>query len=110
MLASRSPSIQHPHEPFGIAPFRLTLDDEGLAIDDELIVGPRVGDFARPQLEGRGLGMDAGLAEADDGVRTPGDDPNAYRLAARRRVEGIPKAANVASTAPWNTVIRSACP
>ena len=60
-----------PHEPVGIAPLRLALDDEGLAADGELIAGARVGDLARPHLEGRGLGMDAGLAEADDRVRTP---------------------------------------
>jgi hypothetical protein len=29
----------------------------------------RIGDLARPQLEGCGLGVDTGLAEADDRVR-----------------------------------------
>ena len=58
-----------PHQPVGIAPFRLALDDERLAVDGELIARARVRDLARPHLEGRGLGVDAGLAEADDRVR-----------------------------------------
>ena len=37
-------------------PLRLALDDEGVATDGELIAGTRVGDLARPQLEGRGRG------------------------------------------------------
>jgi hypothetical protein len=45
------------------------LDDEGFATNGELIAGTRVRDLARPQLEGRRLGMDARIAEADD--RTP---------------------------------------
>ena len=36
---SRRPYIESPHEPVGIAPLRLALDDEGLAVDGELIVG-----------------------------------------------------------------------
>jgi hypothetical protein len=39
---SHRPRIEAPHEPIGIAPLRFTLDDEGLTIDDELIVGVRV--------------------------------------------------------------------
>jgi hypothetical protein len=66
---SCSPNVQAPHEPVGIAPFRLTLNDEALTADCELIAGPRSGDLAGAHLEGRGLGMDAGLPEADDGVR-----------------------------------------
>jgi hypothetical protein len=58
---SRPPYIEAPHQPVWIAPLWLTLDGEGLAIDDELIVGARVCDLARAQLEGRGLGVDAGL-------------------------------------------------
>jgi hypothetical protein len=46
--------------------FRLALDDEGLTADDELIIGARTHYLARPHLERCGLGMDAGLAEADD--------------------------------------------
>jgi hypothetical protein len=68
---------------------RLTLDHEGLAIDNELIVGPRVGDLACPHLESGRLGVDAGFTEADDGVRTAGDHSHRHRLAARRRVDGI---------------------
>ena len=33
--------------------------------------------------------MDAGLTEADDGVRTTGDDPHGDRIPARRRVDRI---------------------
>ena len=76
-------------EPDYAGAIELALDDEGLAIDDQLIVGARVGDLARPQLEGRGLGVDAGLAEADDRVGTTGDHPDRHRLAAGLRVEGI---------------------
>jgi hypothetical protein len=47
------------------------------------------GDLARPQLEHRGLGMDAGLAEANDRVRPPGDDAHRDRPAARRRVDCV---------------------
>jgi hypothetical protein len=58
MLASRSPSIQHPHELVGIAPFRLALDDERLTIDGELIALSWARDLTRPHLEGPGLGVD----------------------------------------------------
>jgi hypothetical protein len=47
------------------------LDDEGLAADRELIVGRGVATLLA-QLEGRGLGVDANLAEADDRVGTSG--------------------------------------
>jgi hypothetical protein len=33
-----------------------------------LVARARVGDLARAQLEGRGLGVEAGVAEADDRV------------------------------------------
>ena len=36
------PHVQGPHEPVGIAPLRLALDDEGLAADGELIARARV--------------------------------------------------------------------
>src|SRR5690606_18796152 len=62
---------------------------EGVAADRELIARTRVRELARAQLEGRGLGMNAALAEADDRVRTPGDHPHPYRLAARRRIDRI---------------------
>src|ERR671918_137895 len=77
--------IEAPHEPIGIAPLRLALDDEGLAIDRELIIGARARDFAHPHLESCGLGVDAGLAEPDDGVGAPCNDPHAYRVAFRGR-------------------------
>jgi hypothetical protein len=48
---SRRPRVHCPHQPVGIAPFRFTLHDESLAADRELIVGARVRDFDRPQLE-----------------------------------------------------------
>jgi hypothetical protein len=37
--ASRSPHIQGPHQPIGIAPLRLALDDEGVATHGELVAG-----------------------------------------------------------------------
>ena len=83
---SRGPNIEAPHEPIRVSPLRLTLDDEGLTIDGELIVGARIGDLGRPQLERGRFGMDAGLAKADDRVRAPGDHPHRDRLAARGRV------------------------
>jgi hypothetical protein len=69
-LGSRRPHVERPHQPIGIAPLRLALDDEGLAIDAELIIRARAGDLARPQLGCCGFGMEARIAEADDGVRT----------------------------------------
>jgi hypothetical protein len=45
---SLPPYIEHPDQSFGIAPLRLTLDDEGLAADRELIPGARVRELARP--------------------------------------------------------------
>jgi hypothetical protein len=60
-----------------------------LAADRELIAGTRAHDLARAQLGGRGLGVDAGVAKADDRVRAPGDDPDRNRLAAGRRVDGV---------------------
>jgi Transposase zinc-binding domain len=89
LSGSCGPYIEAPHEPIRIAPLRLALDDEGLATDGELVAGLRACDVARPQLEGRGLGVDAGLPEADDRVGTTGDDPRRHRLAAGGRVEGI---------------------
>jgi hypothetical protein len=47
----------------------LAPDDERLAADRELIPNARVGHLARPHLERGGLGMDAGVAEAEDRVR-----------------------------------------
>jgi hypothetical protein len=67
---SNRPGTEAPHEPVGIPSLRLALDGESLAADGELIVRARACDLARLQLEGRGLGVDAGLAEADDRVRT----------------------------------------
>ena len=64
--------MEAPHQPVRIAPFRLALDDEGLAIYGELVAGARARDLAHPYLESRGLGVDAALAEADDGVRMRG--------------------------------------
>jgi hypothetical protein len=50
--------------------------------------------------------MDAGLAEADDRVRTPGDDRTATGVPwAGVQVATMPKAAKVASTAASNAVI-----
>jgi hypothetical protein len=51
--------IEAPHEPIGIAPLGLALDDEGLAADGELVVGTRVGDLARPHLERCSLDVNA---------------------------------------------------
>jgi hypothetical protein len=86
---SDSTHIEAPDEPVRIAPLRLTLDDENVTADGELIVGARIGDLARLQLEGCRLGMDAGLDEADDSVGAPGDHPHGDRIPARRRVDRI---------------------
>jgi hypothetical protein len=67
----------------------VSLDDEGLSAHGELIAGTRARDLARPYLECRGLGIDARLAEADNGVRAPGDDAHRDRLATGGRVDGI---------------------
>jgi hypothetical protein len=72
-----------------IAALRLALHDERLATDGELITRTRACDRARPYLERCCLGVDAGVAEADDCVRTPRDDPYRDRLTAGRRVEDI---------------------
>ena len=80
---SRRPHIQRPCEPGGIAPLGLALDDEGFAADRELVAGARVRDVAGPHLESGRLRVDAGLAEADDGVG---------RLAITRTSTGSPPA------------------
>jgi hypothetical protein len=101
--------VQSPDQPLGIAPFGLALNDERVTTDGELIAGARARDLARAHLERRGLGADAGLAEADDGVgrlamtRTPTGSPPAGVYTA-----SIPNAANVASTAPSRAVISEA--
>ena len=46
-ISSRWSRVQAPHEPIGIAPFRLALQDEGLGAEAELTAGARVGDLAR---------------------------------------------------------------
>ena len=86
---SRRSCIHHPHEPVWITPLRLALDDEGLAAHGKVIVWARIADLACPDIEGRGLGVDAGLAEADDRVGTTGDHPRRDRSTARRRVDSI---------------------
>jgi DNA-binding CsgD family transcriptional regulator len=58
------------------APIERALGDPGLSGDAELFVGPRAGDLARAPLEARRLGVDGGLAEADDRVGTSGDHSN----------------------------------
>ncbi|MEM7023134.1 MAG: hypothetical protein AAF637_11140 [Pseudomonadota bacterium] len=50
------------------SPFRLALDDEGLVVDLELIVGLQIGELGHPDFERRSLGVDAGLAEAHDRI------------------------------------------
>jgi hypothetical protein len=65
-----------PHQPIRVAPLRLALDEERLAVDGELIAWVWVRNLARPHLERRGLGVDAGVAEADDRVRASGDHPH----------------------------------
>jgi hypothetical protein len=87
--AHMQPYIESPDQPVGIAPFRLALDDEGLTANHELIAGTRARDFARPQLEGCGLGVDTGFAEADDRVRTPRDHPDRHWVAPSGRIDGI---------------------
>jgi hypothetical protein len=107
----RQPQIEHPNEPVGIAPLRLALHDEGLAANRELIAGAWARHLARPQLEGRGLGMDAGFAEADDRVGTLRDHPHRRRLAAGGRVDGIDAEGGEGRVhRASNTVIRCACP
>jgi hypothetical protein len=108
---SNRPHIERPDQPIRVSPFRLTLDDERLAADGELIARTRVRNLARPQLEPGCLGMDAGPPEAEDGIGAPGHHRTETGSPTDRRVEAsIPNAANVASTAPLNTVIRCACP
>jgi DNA-binding CsgD family transcriptional regulator len=58
------------------APIEGLLADQGLSGDAELIVGPRAGDLARAHLEARRLGVDGGLAQADDRIRPSGDHSN----------------------------------
>ena len=67
------PNVQGPHQPIRIAPLRFALDDEGMAIDRELIARAWARNLARSYFEGRGLGMDARLAEPDDRVGALGD-------------------------------------
>jgi DNA-binding CsgD family transcriptional regulator len=71
------------------APIEGLLDDQGLSGEAELIARPQAGDLARPDLVGPGLGVHAGLAEADDRVRAPGDDLHSDRVAAGRRVDDV---------------------
>jgi hypothetical protein len=83
--------IQAPHEPVRIAPLRLALHEERFAADRELVARARVCNLACAQLEGRGLGVDAGLAEADDRVGPPGNRPLKFRrgdLRPGQKVEG----------------------
>ena len=70
-MTSRRPEVERPDQPLSNAPLGLALDGEGIAAEHELSAWVRVGDFARPQLEGGGLGTDARLAEADDRVGPP---------------------------------------
>ena len=75
-----------------------------LTADRERAVRARIGDLARPYFEGRGLCADAGL---------PKPTIVSGRRATTRTGTGssIPNAANVAPTAPWNTIIiRCVCP
>jgi hypothetical protein len=53
------PYIERPHEPVGIAPFRLALDDERFTVLRRLIAGTRARDLARTHLKRRRLGVDA---------------------------------------------------
>jgi hypothetical protein len=55
--------VEVPPQLVGVAPRRLALDDEGVAADRQLIAGMRGRNLARPYLESRGLGVDAGVAE-----------------------------------------------
>jgi hypothetical protein len=82
----RRPHINCPHEPVGIAPFRLSLDDESLTVHGKQIARARACDLARPHLEGRGLGVDAGLAEADNRIGARGGHPHRAQLAAGQGV------------------------
>jgi DNA-binding CsgD family transcriptional regulator len=58
------------------APIEGLLDNQSLSGDAELIARPRAGELARSGLEGRSLGVDLGLAGADNRVRAPGDRSN----------------------------------
>jgi hypothetical protein len=71
-------SSTHARRVSTIAPLGLTLDDEPLAVHGKLIPWTLARDLVRPHLEGRGLGMDADLAETNDCVGTsaaPTPDP-----------------------------------
>jgi hypothetical protein len=45
------PHIEHPHEPVGIAPLGLALDEECFTVQRKLIAGTRARDLARPHLK-----------------------------------------------------------
>jgi hypothetical protein len=64
---------------------RIVFDEAKRMVGSSPALKRRVG----AHLEGRGLGVHAGLAKADDCVGTTGDDPHRDRLAAGRRVHGI---------------------
>ena len=100
-LTLAQPRAQSPNKSIRVAPFRLALDDEGLAADGELVVGARIGDLARTHLEGRSLGLDTSVPEADvvsGAARSPApapDSPAGCRTASmptevRRRVDMEP--------------------
>ena len=77
----------------GITPFRLALDDVVGAVHRQPVAGTRLSDLGDPDFEQSGLGYDAGVAEADDLVGTPGDHPDVqldvHRPAAVGRINGV---------------------
>ena len=88
-MTSRTPDVERPDQPVGIAPLRLALDDEGLAADSELIVGTRLAtSLARTSK----VAVSAWMRVSPKPTMvsgTTGDHPHRDRLAARRRVDGV---------------------
>ena len=86
---SLRPHVERPHEPVGIAPFRLALNDEGLGADGELIAGTRACDLARPHLKRsrsrHGCGCRRTRRSCPDARRLP----HRHRVAARRGIERV---------------------
>ncbi|MBK8909242.1 MAG: hypothetical protein IPM60_15585 [Rhodospirillales bacterium] len=82
------PGIQRPNQPVAIV-HRLALHDERVTADLQRVALGRRRDLRKPHVEHRRRRMDAGIAEADDLVGTPSDNPHGERAAAGRRVYGI---------------------
>ena len=52
---------------------RLSLNQEGFAVDLDPVAGARVRDFCHPQVDARGFRPEPRITEFTDSIRTPGD-------------------------------------